>query len=79
MAGVFVHGVANRYTAQEIDRDPRMWASSRIVAGMLVPGPNNLAMAKPAVLMSHARRARPVRCTSAYRPIAVDWLQLKLK
>jgi hypothetical protein len=26
-----------------------------------------------------ARRARTVGCTSANRPIAVDWLQLKLK
>src|SRR5579864_87441 len=32
-----------------------------------------------ASLHGHPRRARPVRCTSAYRPIAVDWLQLKLK
>ena len=26
--------------------------------------------------MGHLRRAEPVRCTSAYRPIALDWLQL---
>jgi hypothetical protein len=29
--------------------------------------------------VGHPRRAEHVRCTSAYRPIAVDWLQLKLK
>jgi hypothetical protein len=29
--------------------------------------------------LGHPRRAKPVRCTSAYHPIAVDWLQLKLK